>query len=208
MSKTQAMEDPTPLGVYTAIDRILSGNEAGLIRGIFTDFTPPTKGAQASGLSWGSIFSAIGFALRHPLDTYRLMGFIRSEGYKAPAFQEKLLNNDKLWDALDTAAPDALPQIGRIAASFMSDTPPVSVSTTAASTPIPSTTTPPRPLISAEAVENLRGNPRLRVLLANNAEGIKDLAFGLQDKYPIKTSLERFGIAQKAFDFIPWGLKQ
>ncbi|MES2215110.1 MAG: pentapeptide repeat-containing protein [Pseudomonadota bacterium] len=198
MSKEQKI-DPTSPAVYSAIDRILDGKEAGLLGSILADFTPSEEGKKPSGISARSIFRAIGFAIRRPLDTVTLIRFARSGGYTSPEFQNKLLNSDKLWDALDKEAPGKIPQFAKIAASFMSDAPLPSVPVEVQSDPL-------APSPYAAAIENLRGNPRLRQLLANNKESLQTAVESLQNKYPVKGYLEQFGVKPEAFKLVPWAL--
>ena len=67
------VEDPTKKArsqkAFEALNHIFSGKENGLIDSVLNDYTPVTKVVngqkvtQAPGLSWDTIFKAIGFAI-------------------------------------------------------------------------------------------------------------------------------------------------
>ena len=70
------VEDPVKKAraqkAFEALNHIFSGKENGLINSVLNDYTPVTKVVneqevtQAPGLSLGTIFKAIGFAIRNP----------------------------------------------------------------------------------------------------------------------------------------------
>jgi hypothetical protein len=78
---------------FTALEHIFSGKEKGLIDSVLNDYTPVTKivdgqeVTKAPGLSFGSFFRAIGFAIRHPGHISSLYALYKSpEIIQAPAF--------------------------------------------------------------------------------------------------------------------------
>lgn len=118
------VEDPVKKAraqkAFEALNHIFSGKENGLINSVLNDYTPVTKVVngqevtQAPGLSLGTIFKAIGFAIRNPRyigSLYNLYKF--PEIIQAPAFQEKLLNNDNTWKFIGYVG-EKLPQIGKV----------------------------------------------------------------------------------------------
>jgi len=118
------VEDPVKKAraqkAFEALNHIFSGKENGLINSVLNDYTPVKKVVngqevtQAPGLSLGTIFKAIGFAIRNPRyigSLYNLYKF--PEIIQAPAFQEKLLNNDNTWKFIGYVG-EKLPQIGKV----------------------------------------------------------------------------------------------
>lgn len=118
------VEDPTKKArsqkAFEALNHIFSGKENGLIDSVLNDYTPVTKVVngqkvtQAPGLSWGTIFKAIGFAIRNPSYIGSLYSLYKSpETLQEPSFQEKLLNNDNTWKFIGYVG-EKLPQIGKV----------------------------------------------------------------------------------------------
>lgn len=117
-------EDPTKKArsqkAFEALNHIFSGKENGLIDSVLNDYTPVTKVvngqevSQAPGLSWGTIFKAIGFAIRNPSYIGSLYSLYKSpEILQEPSFQEKLLNNDNTWKFIGYVG-EKLPPIGKV----------------------------------------------------------------------------------------------
>jgi len=105
---------------FEALNHIFSGKENGLIDSVLKDYTPVTKivngqeVTKAPGLSLGTIFKAIGFAIRNPGYIGSLYSLYKSpEIIQAPAFQDKLLNNDNTWKFIGYVG-EKLPQIGKV----------------------------------------------------------------------------------------------
>ncbi len=105
---------------FEALNHIFSGKENGLIDSVLNDYTPVKKVVngqevtQAPGLSLGTIFKAIGFAIRNPGHIRSLYTIYKSpEILQTPAFQEKLLNNDNTWNFIGYVG-EKLPQIGKV----------------------------------------------------------------------------------------------
>jgi len=105
---------------FTALEHIFSGKENGLIDSVLNDYAPVTKivdgqeVTKAPGLSFGSFFRAVGFAIRHPGHISSLYALYKSpEIIKAPAFQEQLLKSDNTWKFVGYVG-EKLPQIGKV----------------------------------------------------------------------------------------------
>ncbi|MFK7968347.1 MAG: hypothetical protein AB8B68_04250 [Rickettsiaceae bacterium] len=105
---------------FNALNYIFSGKEKELIDGVLNDYTPVTKivdGQEVTktpGLSLGTVFKAIGFAIRHPRHIGSLYSLYKSpEIIQAPAFQEQLLNNDNTWKFVEYVG-ERSPQIGKV----------------------------------------------------------------------------------------------
>jgi len=112
-------------GINKALEHVLS-EEADLINSILKDLAPKEEVTKdksggeevitkpSTGISWGSIFKAIGFAFRHPMKAWTLVQTALSpKVYLDNAFQKNLLENDKVWDFVKRRSND-LPKIGQI----------------------------------------------------------------------------------------------
>ncbi|WP_316353286.1 hypothetical protein [Candidatus Trichorickettsia mobilis] len=106
-------------GIQNALDSVLSGKTDSLLGSIIKDFTPNETTGKAPGISFGSIWKAIKFAVTHPIDTFNMIKLARSDPaiYKDPDFQKEVLGNQKLWDKVKEKA-DGLPAVGKMLDGF------------------------------------------------------------------------------------------
>ncbi len=102
----------------SAAKHIFSDKGQGIFDSVLNDFTSKTKKPGIKGISFGTIFKIIGFAIRHPSTITGLISIARKpEIIKNPVFQNELLQNDATWRFVSNAG-ERMQNIGTVLAGF------------------------------------------------------------------------------------------